>query len=36
MGSAVTRDWIEYFLQRRQNGGVRQPRPYLLVLGTRR
>lgn len=29
-------DWIEYFAQHRSNGGVKQPRPYLLVLGTRR
>jgi hypothetical protein len=33
---ALHGDWIDYLAQHRQNGGVRQPRPYLLVLGTRR
>ncbi len=30
------RDWVAYFDAFRHNGGVSQPRPYLLVLGTRR
>jgi SAM-dependent methyltransferase len=34
--AALHRDWIEYFSTHRGNGGVRQPRPYLLVRGTRR
>ena len=33
---AMRADWVEYFEQFRQNGGVVQPRPYVLVLGTRR
>jgi ubiquinone/menaquinone biosynthesis C-methylase UbiE len=33
---SLRREWIEYFEQFRTNGGVSQPRPYILVLGTRR
>ena len=33
---ALRSDWIEYFEQFRDNGGVSQPRPYVLVLGKRR
>jgi hypothetical protein len=33
---ALHSDWLAYFDQFRANGGVSQPRPYLLVLGTRR
>jgi SAM-dependent methyltransferase len=33
---AMRRDWIEYFEQFRANGGVSQPRPYVLVIGERR
>lgn len=33
---ALRRDWLEYFDQFRNGGGINQPRPYLLVLGTRR
>jgi SAM-dependent methyltransferase len=29
-------DWVEYFEQFRDNGGISQPRPYVLVLGNRR
>jgi SAM-dependent methyltransferase len=29
-------DWVAYFDRFRDGSGVRQPRPYLLVLGTRR
>jgi len=34
--AALRRDWIAYFDQFRNGGGVSQPRPYLLVLGTRK
>jgi SAM-dependent methyltransferase len=34
--AALRRDWLAYFDQFRNGGGVSQPRPYLLVLGTRR
>jgi SAM-dependent methyltransferase len=34
--AALRRDWIAYFEQFRNGDGVSQPRPYLLVLGTRR
>jgi hypothetical protein len=30
------RDWVAYFDQFRNGDGVKQPRPYLLVLGKRR
>jgi SAM-dependent methyltransferase len=33
--AALRRDWIAYFDQFRNGAGVSQPRPYLLVLGTR-
>lgn len=33
---ALRRDWLAYFGQFRNGGGVSQPRPYLLVLGIRR
>jgi SAM-dependent methyltransferase len=33
---ALHSDWLAYFDQYRTNDGVSQPRPYLLVLGTRR
>ena len=33
---SLRRDWNAYFDQFRGNGGVLQPRPYLLVIGTRR
>lgn len=33
---ALHRDWVSYFERFRNAGGVSQPRPYLLVLGTRR
>lgn len=33
---ALWRDWIAYFDQFRNGAGVSQPRPYLLVLGTRK
>ena len=33
---ALHSDWLTYFDQFSGNGGVSQPRPYLLVLGTRR
>ena len=33
---SMRRDWVEYFEQFRENGGISQPRPYVLVLGTRR
>ena len=33
---ALHSDWLAYFDQFKHNGGVSQPRPYLLVLGTRR
>jgi SAM-dependent methyltransferase len=33
---SLKRDWVEYFEQFRENGGVSQPRPYVLVLGERR
>ena len=34
--AALQRDWIAYFDQFRNGAGVSQPRPYLLVLGTRK
>jgi hypothetical protein len=34
--AALRRDWLAYFGQFRNGGGVTQPRPYVLVLGTRR
>jgi SAM-dependent methyltransferase len=34
--AALRRDWVAYFDQFRNGAGVSQPRPYLLVLGTRR
>jgi SAM-dependent methyltransferase len=34
--AALRHDWIAYFDQFRNGAGVSQPRPYLLVLGTRR
>jgi SAM-dependent methyltransferase len=33
---ALKSDWCDYFNQFKQNGGIVQPRPYVLVLGTRR
>jgi SAM-dependent methyltransferase len=33
---ALRSDWVEYFEQFREDGGVSQPRPYVLVLGTRK
>ena len=33
---ALKRDWVEYFEQFRGDAGISQPRPYVLVLGTRR
>jgi SAM-dependent methyltransferase len=33
---ALRSDWIAYFNQFQSNGGISQPRPYVLVLGTRR
>jgi SAM-dependent methyltransferase len=33
--AALRHDWIAYFDQFRNGAGVSQPRPYLLVLGTR-
>jgi SAM-dependent methyltransferase len=33
--AALRRDWIAYFDRFRNGAGVSQPRPYLLVLGTR-
>jgi SAM-dependent methyltransferase len=33
---SLHRDWNAYLDQFRHNGGVSQPRPYLLVIGTRR
>ena len=33
---SLKKDWIEYFEQFRDNGAIEQPRPYVLVLGTRR
>jgi SAM-dependent methyltransferase len=33
---SLKRDWIAHFEQFRDNGGVKQPRPYVLVLGARR
>jgi SAM-dependent methyltransferase len=33
---SLRRDWVEYFEGFRTNGGISQPRPYILVLGTRR
>jgi SAM-dependent methyltransferase len=34
--AALRRDWVAYFDQFANGAGVNQPRPYLLVLGTRR
>jgi SAM-dependent methyltransferase len=34
--AALRRDWVAYFEQFRNGAGISQPRPYLLVLGTRR
>jgi SAM-dependent methyltransferase len=33
---ALRRDWLAYFEQFRTDGAVTQPRPYVLVVGTRR
>jgi SAM-dependent methyltransferase len=33
---ALKRDWVAYFDQFREGDGISQPRPYVLVLGTRR
>jgi hypothetical protein len=33
---ALQRDWVEHFEQFRTDDGISQPRPYILVLGTRR
>jgi SAM-dependent methyltransferase len=33
---ALRSDWVEYFNQFPADGGVSQPRPYVLILGTRR
>jgi SAM-dependent methyltransferase len=33
---ALHRDWVAYFDRFRNGGGVSQPRPYVVVLGTRR
>jgi SAM-dependent methyltransferase len=33
---ALHRDWLVYFDQFRNGGGISQPRPYLLALGVRR
>lgn len=33
---ALRSDWVAYFEQFRTNGGVSQPRPYVLVIGSRR
>lgn len=33
---ALRRDWVAYFERFPSNGGVSQPRPYVLVLGRRR
>jgi hypothetical protein len=33
---ALRSDWVSYFERFRNGRGVSQPRPYLLVLGTRR
>ena len=33
---ALKADWIDYFEQYREGDGVSQPRPYVLVLGTRK
>jgi SAM-dependent methyltransferase len=30
------RAWVDYYERHRVNGGIRQPRQYLLILGTRR
>jgi hypothetical protein len=32
----LRRDWVAYFDQYRNGSGVVQPRPYVLVLGSRR
>jgi SAM-dependent methyltransferase len=33
--AALRHDWVSYFERYRNGGGVSQPRPYLLVVGTR-
>jgi hypothetical protein len=33
---SLHRDWCAYFDQFRKNGQLIQPRPYVLVIGTRR
>jgi SAM-dependent methyltransferase len=33
---ALHANWLEYFDQFQENGQISQPRPYLLILGTRR
>jgi SAM-dependent methyltransferase len=33
---AMRSDWVEYFEQFRVEDGISQPRPYVLILGTRR
>ena len=33
---SLHRDWVEFYEGYRNGDGVGQPRPYLLVLGTRR
>lgn len=33
---SLRKDWVEYFEQFRTDDGVSQPRPYVVVLGTRR
>jgi hypothetical protein len=36
-GAELRRDWIEHFeANYAANGGMAHPRPYLLILGTRR
>lgn len=34
--SELRRDWVSYFAQFRDGNGISQPRPYLLVIGTRK
>jgi ubiquinone/menaquinone biosynthesis C-methylase UbiE len=34
--AALERDWIEYFERHRTPSGINAPRPYLLILGSRR
>jgi SAM-dependent methyltransferase len=33
---SLKRDWVDFFEQYREGDGVSQPRPYVLVLGTRK